>query len=73
VRDAHAAWKQGIPAVLLIHPPFTALAKAQCQMLGATDPTVLVYAQDAPARESDADLDAKAKRVAGEIIQLLSS
>ena len=73
MRDAHAAWKQGIPAVLLIHPPFTKLAEAQCRMLGATDPMTLVYAQDAPARESDADIAAKAKRVAGEIVHLLSA
>ena len=73
MRDAHAAWKQGIPAVLLIHPPFTALAKAQCQMLGATDPMVLIYPQDAPARESDAAVEAKAQRVAGDIFKLLSA
>ena len=73
MRDAFAAWKQGTPAVVLVHEPFAVLAKTQCQMLGARDPVILVYPQDAPARESDEQAEAKAKRVAAEAVRLLST
>ena len=73
MRDAFAAWKVGIPAVVLVHEPFAMLAKTQCQVLGAKDPLVLVYKQDAPARESDEDSEAKAHDVATDIVRMLSS
>ena len=72
MRDAFEAWKEGIPAVVLVHEPFATLAKAQCQSLGAKDPTILVYKQDAPARESDEESTGKARRVASEVVLLLS-
>ena len=71
MRDAFEAWKEGIPAVLLVHEPFVTLAKVQCQTLGARDPVILVYPQDAPARESDDDSSAKARRVAADVVRLL--
>ena len=73
MRDAFAAWKLGIPAVVLVHEPFATLAKTQCQMLGAKDPMILICKQDAPARESDEDSEAKACEVATDVIRLLSS
>jgi hypothetical protein len=73
VRDAHAAWKQGMPAVVLVHEPFANLARTQCQMLGAKDPVILVYQQDAPALESDQESREKARVVAAQVIQLLSA
>ena len=73
MRDAFQAWKQGIPAVVLVHEPFAMLAKAQCQALGAKDPTTLVYKQDAPARESDEESEHKARRLAAEIVKMLSA
>lgn len=73
MRDAFAAWKLGIPAVVLVHEPFATLARAQCQVLGAKDPLILVYKQDAPARESDEDSEAKAREVATDVVRLLSS
>jgi hypothetical protein len=73
VRDAFAAWKVGIPAVVLVHEPFAMLAKTQCQVLGAKDPIILVYKQDAPARESDEDSEAKARDVATDVMRLLSA
>jgi hypothetical protein len=73
VRDAFAAWKMGIPAVVLVHEPFAMLAKTQCQVLGAKDPIILVYKQDAPARESDEDSEAKAQEVATDVMRLLSA
>jgi hypothetical protein len=73
VRDAFEAWKAGIPAVLLVHDPFVTLAKVQCQMLGARDPVMLVYQQDAPALESDDESTGKARRVAAEVVRLLSN
>jgi hypothetical protein len=72
VRDAFEAWKEGIPAVVLLHEPFVTLAKVQCQSLGARDPVMLVYQQDAPALESDEESAAKARRVAAEVVRLLS-
>jgi hypothetical protein len=62
-----------MPAVVLVHEPFVTLAKAQCQALGAKDPVILVYKQDAPARESEAESAEKAKRVAAEVVKLLSA
>jgi len=72
VRDAFAAWKQGLPAVVLVHEPFATLARAQCQALGAKDPTILIYEQDAPALESEAESADKARRVAQQVVELLS-
>jgi hypothetical protein len=71
VRDAFAAWKEGLPAVVLVHEPFVTLATAQCQSLGARDPLIVVYKQDAPARDSDQELDAKASSVAAEVLRVL--
>lgn len=59
--------------MVLVHEPFAVLAKTQCQMLGAEDPTILVYGQDIPARESDEDSDTKARQVAAEVVRLLSA
>ena len=73
MRDAFQAWKEGIPAVVLVHEPFATLAHAQCQALGAKDPTTLVYKQDAPARESEEESTAKAREVAQRMVELLSS
>ena len=72
MRDAFAAWKQGLPAVVLVHEPFAVLARAQCQSLGARDPTLLVYQQDAPALESDDVSIEKARKVAAEVVAMLS-
>lgn len=62
-----------MPAVVLVHEPFANLAKAQCQSLGAKDPSILVYKQDAPAMESDQQSDVKASAVAAQVLQLLSA
>ncbi len=59
--------------MVLVHEPFATLAKAQCQMLGAKDPVVLVYKQDVPTRESDDDCESKAREVAADVVRLLSS
>lgn len=61
-----------MPAVVLVHEPFAVLARAQCQSLGAKDPAILVYKQDAPALESDAVSTAKARDVAAQVVRLLS-
>ena len=58
--------------MVLVHEPFAVLAKAQFQALGAQEPTMLVYRQDAPALESVEESTAKARRVAAEAIELLS-
>jgi hypothetical protein len=71
VRDAVAAWNSGTPAVLLVHEPFARIALTQCQRLGAPAPMVTVYKQDAPAFESEADWDEKARKVAGEVMDTL--
>ena len=62
-----------MPAVVLVHEPFANLAKTQCQTLGAKDPVILVYKQDAPALESDLESQEKARVVAAQVVQLLST
>ena len=61
-----------MPAVVLVHEPFANLARAQCQSLGAREPLILVYKQDAPAMESDAQSEDKARGVAAELLKILS-
>ena len=61
-----------MPAVVLVHEPFVNLAKAQFHALGAKDPTMLVYKQDAPALESIDEIEDKARKVATEVVRLLS-
>ena len=73
MRDAFAAWKEGLTAVVLVHEPFATLARAQCQSLGARAPLIVVYKQDAPALESDAQSDAKASEVAAAVLKTLSA
>jgi hypothetical protein len=73
VRDALAAWKLGIPAVVLVHEPFATIAKVQCETLGARDPLIVVYRQDAPAFESARQVADKAQAVAAEVLQLLGA
>ena len=60
-------------AVVLVHEPFANLAKAQCQSLGAEAPLIVVYKQDAPALESDAMSDDKARGVAAKVLEVLSA
>ena len=62
-----------MPAVVLVHEPFATLAKTQCQMLGASDPVILVYKQDAPALESEQESSAKARAVAADVLRLLTA
>ena len=73
MRDAFAAWKEGVPAVVLVHEPFANLARAQCQSLGAREPLILVYKQDAPALESDAQSEEKARGVPAEVVKIFTS
>lgn len=61
-----------MPAVVLVHEPFAVLARAQCQSLGARDPVILVYQQDAPALETEEISAGKARRVAAEVVAMLS-
>ena len=61
-----------MPAVVLVHEPFANLARAQVASLGAREPLILVYKQDAPAMESDAQSEDKARGVAAELLELLS-
>ena len=60
-------------AVVLVHEPFANLARAQCQSLGAQAPLIVIYKQDAPALESDAECDDKARGVAAEVLEILSA
>jgi hypothetical protein len=60
-------------AVVLVHEPFANLARAQCQSLGAQAPLIIVYKQDAPALESDAQSEDKAHGVASEVLKTLSA
>jgi hypothetical protein len=46
--------------------------KAQFQALGAQEPTMLEYRQDAPALESAEEIANKPRRVAADVVRLLS-
>ena len=59
--------------MVLVHEPFANLARAQCQSLGAKAPLIVVYKQDAPALESDAQSDDKAHSVAADVLKTLSA
>ncbi len=58
--------------MVLVHEPFAVIAQTQCQVLGAKDPTMLIYKQDAPALESADASTAKAREVAVQLVELLS-
>jgi hypothetical protein len=64
VRDAVAAYREGVPTVVLVHGPFEKLAKTQCAALGAADLPLLIYKQDALARDTDDEIVARASEVA---------
>lgn len=59
--------------MVLVHAPFATVAKVQCELLGAKDPLIVVYKQDAPAFESDEASERKAADVATEVFQLLKT
>ena len=67
MRDAVTAHQAGIPTVLLVHGPFEPLARTQAAVLTATDLPIIVYKQDALARDTDSEITAKAKEVAQRI------
>jgi len=67
VRDAVAAHNAGTPTVVLVHGPFEKLARTQCSALGVPDLPILVYKQDALARDSSDEITAKAKEVARQV------
>jgi hypothetical protein len=71
VRDAVAAHNEGIPTVVLVHGPFEKLAKTQCAALGAADLPLLIYKQDALARDTDGEIVGKAAEAAGRLPQFL--
>jgi hypothetical protein len=62
-----------MPAVVLVHEPFEKLARTQCVTLGAKDPLILVYKQDAPALESNEQSAEKARSVAAEVLRMLTA
>jgi hypothetical protein len=62
-----------MPAIVLVHEPFANLARMQCQTLGAREPLILIYKQDAPALESDEQSESKAGTVASEVLKLISA
>jgi hypothetical protein len=57
--------------VVLVHEPFATIAKVQCEALGARDPLIVVYKQDAPAFESAQQVADKARDVAARVLALL--
>lgn len=61
-----------MPAAVLVHEPFAQLARVQAHTLGAEDPLIIIYKQDAPAFESDEESDRKARGVAAEVLKSLS-
>ena len=59
--------------MVLVHEPFAVIAQTQCRVLGAVDPLIIVYKQDAPAFETDEASDQKAHSVAADVLRALTS
>ena len=63
MRDAVGLSRDGIPNVLLVHEPFSNMARVQARQLGMPDLAILVYPQDVVALDSDEDVTRKAHAV----------
>jgi hypothetical protein len=64
VRDTVNVIREGVPAVGLVHEPFTTLARLQVAQVGMPDAPVLIYARDLPDQEAPDAVERKAHEVA---------
>jgi hypothetical protein len=71
VRDTVNVLREGVPAVALVHEPFRRLAHMAAAQVGMPNAPLLIYPRDLVADETEEDLEAKARGVADEAMQLL--
>jgi len=73
VRDTVNMLREGVPAVALVHEPFRRLAHMAAGQVGMANAPLLIYPRDLVSEETPEDLEAKAREVANEAVQLLLS
>jgi hypothetical protein len=71
VRDTVNILREGVPAVALVHEPFRRLAQMAARQVGMPGAPLLSYPRDLVAEESPEQLDAKAREVAAEAVQMV--
>jgi hypothetical protein len=71
VRDTVNILREGVPAVALVHEPFRRLAQMAARQVGMPGAALLIYPRDLVAEESPEQLDAKAREVAAEAVQMV--
>ncbi|MBV8715377.1 MAG: hypothetical protein JO020_06370 [Chloroflexi bacterium] len=73
MRDTVNMLREGVPAVALVHEPFRRLAHMAAGQVGMANAPLLIYPRDLVSEETPEDLEAKAREVANEAVQLLLS
>ena len=73
MRDTVNMLREGVPAVALVHEPFRRLAHMAAGQVGMANAPLLIYPRDLVSEETPGDLEAKAREVANEAVQLLLS
>jgi hypothetical protein len=71
VRDTVNVLREGIPAVALVHEPFRRLAHMAAAQVGMPEAPLLIYPRDLVSEETPTQLEAKAREVTDEAIDLL--
>jgi hypothetical protein len=71
VRDTVNVLREGVPAVALVHEPFRRLAHMAAAQVGMPDAPLLIYPRDLVSEETPEQLEAKAREVAEEAVELL--
>jgi hypothetical protein len=71
VRDTVNMLREGVPAVALVHEPFRRLAHMAAGQVGMANAPLLIYPRDLVSEETLEELEAKAREVADEAVQLL--
>jgi hypothetical protein len=71
VRDTVNVLREGVPAVALVHEPFRRLANMAAGQVGMPNAPLLIYPRDLVSEETPEELEAKAREVAEQAMQLL--
>jgi hypothetical protein len=71
VRDTVNVLREGVPAVALVHEPFRRLAHMAAGQVGMPGAPLLIYPRDLVAEETPEDLEAKAREVAAQGVEML--
>jgi hypothetical protein len=71
VRDTVNMLREGIPAVALVHEPFRRLAHMAAGQVGMPGAPLLIYPRDLVSEETPEQLEAKAREVAAEAVNMV--